>query len=124
MFGDLWQYYRDEPPLNDPNVIIDFPGNSASFQFKQRITGERENKVTKNAEITVPLKYLSKFWRTLEMLLINCWISHILNWSANCVTSSGTVANQATLFAITDTKCYVPVVTLSTQDNAKLLQNY
>ena len=55
------------------------------------------------------------------MLLINCEINLILTWSANCVLSK-TNANQATAFAITDTKLYVPVVTLSTQDNAKLLQ--
>ena len=69
----------------------------------------------------VPLKYLSNFWRTLEMLLINCEIDIILTWSANCVIVSTAVANQGTTFAITDTKVYVPVVTLSTQDIMKLL---
>ena len=60
----------------------------------------------------VPLKYLSKFWRTLEMPLINCEINLTLTWSAN----------QNASFAITNTRLYVPVVTLSTQENAKLLQ--
>ena len=69
----------------------------------------------------VPLKYLSNFWKTLEMPLINCEINLILIWSANCVTSNAD-ANQVTTFAITDTKLYVPVVTSSTEDNAKLLQ--
>ena len=69
----------------------------------------------------VPLKYLSNFWRTLEIPLINCDINLILTWSANCVITNA-VANQDTIFVITDTKLYVPVVTLSTQDNAKLLQ--
>ena len=69
----------------------------------------------------VPLKYLSNFWRTLEMPLISCEINLILTWPENYVISN-TAANQATTFAITDTKLYVPVVTLSTQDNAKLVE--
>ena len=69
----------------------------------------------------VPLKYLSNFWRTLEKPLINCEIDLILPWSTNCITSNA-VVDQATTFAITDTKLYVPVVTLSTQENVKLLQ--
>ena len=59
-----------------------------------------------------PLKYLSSFWRTLEMSSIICQIKFDLNWSKN----------QATTFSITDTKLYVPVVTLSTKDNAKVLE--
>ena len=69
----------------------------------------------------VSLKYLSNFWRTLEMLLINCKINLIQTWPANCVISNP-AANQYTTFAITDTKLYAPVVTLSTEDNAKLLE--
>ena len=56
------------------------------------------------------------------MPLINCEINLILTWSANCVIVSTDVANQNATFEITDTKLYVPVVTLSTQENAKLLQ--
>ena len=70
----------------------------------------------------VPLKYLSNFWRTLEMALINCEVNLMLTWSDNCVIVSTDTANQIATFAITDTKLYVPVVTLSTQDNAKLLE--
>ena len=55
------------------------------------------------------------------MPLINYEINFILMWSVNCVISNA-AENQATTFAITDTKLYVPVVALSTQDNAKLLQ--
>ena len=58
----------------------------------------------------VPLKYLSNFRSTLEMLLINCKINLILIWSQKCVLSNS--RNQATTFAITDTKLYVPVVTV------------
>ena len=69
----------------------------------------------------VPLKYLSNFWRTLEMPLINCEVELILNWSANCVIIYTNVNNQVPTFTITETNLYVPVVILSTQDNAKLL---
>ena len=55
------------------------------------------------------------------MPLINCEFNLILTWSANCVILYNDVANQGATFTITETKLYVPVVTLSTQDNAKLL---
>ena len=70
----------------------------------------------------VPLAYLSVFWRSLQLPLINCEVNLILTWPANCVIVSSNVANLSATFAITDTKLYDPVVTLSTQDNAKLLQ--
>ena len=56
------------------------------------------------------------------MPLINCEISLDLNWSENCVIVATNVAAQATTFSIPDTKFYIPVITLSTQDNAKLLE--
>ena len=70
----------------------------------------------------VPLKYLSNFWRTLEMPLINYEVNLILTWSSTCVLVATNIANQNATFAITDTKLYVPVVTLSTQENTKFLQ--
>ena len=69
----------------------------------------------------VPLKYLSNFWRTREMPLINCEVELILNWSENCVIIYTNIANEVPTFTITETNLYVPVVTLSTEDNAKLL---
>ena len=69
----------------------------------------------------VPLKYFSNFWRTLEMPLIICEVELKLNWSANCAIIYTDIANQVPTFTITETNLYVPVVTLSTQDNAKLL---
>ena len=69
----------------------------------------------------VPLKYLSNFWRTLEMPLINCEVNLILTWSSTCVIANSTGART---FKSTETKLYVSVVTLSTQDNAKLLQQF
>ena len=123
--GSLWQYYRDEPALDNNNNIIDCPAdndNSSSFKFKQQITGQTGNGGTKDVEIMVPLKYLSNFCRTLEMPLINCEISIQLKWSKNCILVAGTAANQNPEFKITDTKVYVPVVILSTQDKIKLLK--
>ena len=70
----------------------------------------------------LPLKYLDNFWRTLEMSLINCEISLQLKWSKNCILVAGTAANQYPRFQISDTKLYVPVVTLSVQENIKLLK--
>ena len=70
----------------------------------------------------VPLKYLSNFWRTLEMPLINCEIELILKWSANGVIIYTDINDQVATFTITETNLYVPVVSLSTQDNVKLLR--
>ena len=69
----------------------------------------------------VPLKYLSNFRRTLEMALINCEVNLILTWSTDCAIIYTNVANQIPTFAITETNLYVPVVTLSTQDNVNIL---
>ena len=70
----------------------------------------------------VQLKYLSTFWSTLVTPLINCEINLILTWSANFLIIDAPVQNQVRTFEITDTKLYVPVATLSTQGNSKLLQ--
>ena len=86
-----------------------------------KITGQTNNDGIINVEIMVPLKYLSYFWRTLEMPLINCEVELILTWSAGCAIIYTDVANQDPTFTIKETNLYVPVVTLSTQDNAKLL---
>ena len=121
--GSLWQYCKDIPARNDNNEITVFARNNLtdSFNFKLKFTGQTGNDGRKDIEIMVPLKYLSNFWRTLEMPLINCEVNLILTWSSTCVLISTGSANQAETFAITDTKLYVPVVTLSTQENAKLL---
>ena len=122
--GSLWQYYKDIPAKNNNNENIVFDANNLtySFSFKVKITGQTGNDGTKDAEIMVPLKYLSNFWRTLEMPLINCEVNVILTWSSTCVIVSAINANQVATFAITDTKLYVPVVTLSTRENAKFFQ--
>ena len=71
----------------------------------------------------VPLKYLSNFWRTFEIPFINFEVELILTWSANCVIIYTDIANQNPTFTITARNLYVPVVTLSTQDNTKFYSN-
>ena len=108
----LWQYYRDK----SNNDIT----NSESFKLKARVTGRAlVDDSTKDAETAVPFKYLSSFWRTLEMSLINCEINLVLTWSESSVITNSIGVE---LFTIINIKLYVPVVTLSTQDNTKLLQ--
>ena len=123
--GSLWQYCKEIPAVNNDGNIVDFNGANAtdSFNFKTKITGQTNDDGIINVEIMVPLKYLSNFWRTLEMSLINCEVEFILNRSTDCVIISTNVANQNPTFTITETNLYAPVVTLSTQDNAKLLPN-
>ena len=121
----LWQYCKDIPAVNNNNnAILDFTENNLtdSFNFNVKFSGPKGNGGTKNVEIMVPLKYLSNFWRTLEMSLINCEINLILTWSANCVIVSTNNVNQNATFAISNTRLYVSVITLSTQENAKLLR--
>ena len=69
-------------------------------------------------KIAIPLKYLSNFWGSLEISLINCKIHLELNWSKDCVMS--TIAD--TTLKITSTKLYVPIVTLSSKGNVKLVK--
>ena len=102
---------------NEPNYNL---ADSESFKSKIKITRKTPNNGNeKDVEIMVPLKYLSNFSRTLEMPLIDCEVNLILTWSSTCVITNPTGAGA---FEIIDTKLYVPVVTLSTQDNFKLLQ--
>ena len=101
--GSLWQYYKDEP--ND-NLA-----DSESFKSKVKIKGNTPvNGNTKDIEIIVPLKYLSNFWRTLEMPLINCEVNLILTWSSTCVITNSTGAGK---FATAGTELYAPVVNSS-----------
>ena len=110
----LWQYCKEIPAVNNVADIADFNGANAtdSFNFKTKITGQTNNDGRIDVEIMVPLKYLSNFWRTLEMPLINCEVELILTWSAGCVIIYTDVANQNPTFTITETNLYVPVVTL------------
>ena len=104
----------------DPeNVTTD---NLSSFKSKSSFiresTADVNNRVFTNVKIAVSLKYLSNFWRSLEMPLINCKIQLELNWNKDCVMS--TMIDKT--FKITNTKLYFPIVTLSSKDNAKLVK--
>ena len=112
----MWQYCKDTLAVGNNNATVNFSENNHTdlFHFKVKTNGQTGDDGTKNVEIMVPLKYLSNFWRNLEMPLINCEINLILTWSTNCVIVSTNVANQNATFEITDTKLYVPVVTLPT----------
>ena len=92
--------------------MLNITNNSSSFKYKSSFITNRNG-----VKIVVPLKYLSNFWRSLEMPLINCKDEFSLKWNENCILSS---AGTAATFTITDTKLYVPIVTLKSEDNAKL----
>ena len=121
--GGLYQFKRDKSPMNGDNnplnVALD---NSASFKYKaslleKAIDADGDDRSLKDAKIVVPLKYLSNFFRSLEMPLINCKIHLELNWTKDCVMSS---VAEAAIFKITSTKWYVPIITLATKDNVNL----
>ena len=121
----LWQYCKDIPArdANNEIIILSEDNTTDSFKFKAKSTGQTGNGGTKDVEIMVTLKYLSNFWRTLEMPLINCEVNLILTWSSNCVLVATAIQNKAATFEIiTDAKLYVHLVTLSTQENTKFLQ--
>ena len=117
----LYQYKRDEPP--EANAIDDLTvDNSNSFKYKVSLLGDpvvADNIAKRSVKIVVPLKYISNFFRSLEMPLINCKIKFNLTWKKVCVLS--TDAGNA-VFIINDTKMYVPVVTLSKEDNKDFLE--
>ena len=95
--GILWKYCKDIHPVNNNGNIVDFDGANAtdSFNFKTTIIGQTNNNGIINVEIMVPLKHLSKFWRTLDMPLINSEIELILTWSRNCVIIYTNVNNSS-----------------------------
>ena len=91
--------------------------------YKAKLLGNNEadnaDGILKNAIITVPLKYLSNFWRSREMPLVNCKVELKFKWRKYCLLSAAGTDNNID-FTIKDTKLYVPAVTLSARDNQKL----
>ena len=147
--GSLWNYYRDErnddenetnrlkTRINENKTI-----RSKPFEYKTKLTGSTPgNNHLINAEVFVPLKYLSNFWRSLDLPLINCEIELDLTWSKYCVISqvfrtfraADPNADPAVYEVVTETtgpkfqiindKRFVPVVTLSINDNIKFPEN-
>ena len=143
--GSLYNYYRYE--LSDDADDNNFDNikvvNSNTFKYKNKITGNTYNvdagaqgyDVNKNGtqevELAIPLKYLGNFWRALNIPLISCEVSLELKWDKNCVITSseqkdiggGNRDNAPTgaTLTINDCKLYVPAVTLSKDDEIKLL---
>ena len=119
----LYQYKRDEPPNNNVNLTAD---HSTSFKYKVNLldniaAADPDNaRIGRlNVKIVEPLKYLGNFFRSLEMPLINCKIKLNLTWKKECVLST---ADDDAAFIINDTKLYVPVVTLSKEDNKDFIE--
>ena len=102
--GSLWNYYRDQPsnPLST---------TSESFKYKTRIVGKTppNNDSLTDTEVVIPLKYLRNFWRNLDIPL-------------NAVLNPPVVPPSGATFQITDTKLYVPVITLSKENDIKPLE--
>ena len=128
----LYQYKRDESPEDD--AVADLTAdNLSSFKYKIKLLGNIPQLDADaalvgglNVKVVIPLKYLSNFFRSLEMPLINCKIKLNLTWKKECVLSTldddaGNPENNA-VFIINDTKLYVPVVTLSKEDNKDFLE--
>ena len=121
----LYQFKRDEPPEDD--AVADLTSdNSDSFKYKIKLLGNITEVAGNaagvrrlNVKIVVTLKYLSNFFRSLEMPLINCKIKLNLTWKKECVLSTGV---GKAVFIINDTKLHVPVVTLSKEDNKDFIE--
>ena len=117
----LYQYKRVEPP--EANAVADLTvNNSSSFKCKVSLLGNPvlDGNITKRSvKVVIPLKYLSNFFRSLEMPLINCKIKLNLTWKKECVLSN---QDGEAVFIINDTELYVPVVTLSKEDNKDFIE--
>ena len=128
----MYQFKRQEPLANNANL----DDISSSFEHKSGLLGPATNKridnngdrvlnqnennpVWKNAKIIVPLKYISSFFISLQLPLIDTKLYIQLNYTKNSVISDN---NGATTFKITKTELYIPVVTLKIEDNNKLNQ--
>ena len=147
--GSLYNYYRDELTNdNNNNFANRNVVNSSPFKYKNKIIGNTYNvdagaqgydvnrNGTQKIELAIPLKYLGNFWRALNVPLISCEVFLELKWIKNCVTTSlerrqvdagpPVVRDNAPTGAtpsISDCKLYVPVVTLSKDNEIKLLTN-
>ena len=120
--GNFWFYAKDE--ATNFNADISYDNDFKSIKYQAKLLGKtvtqavpnQANWILKNAAIAVPLKYLSNFWRSFKMPVINCKIELKLTWTKYCVLSAAgndnTNANPNNI-TIKETKLYVPVLTLS-----------
>ena len=150
--GSLYNYYRDELINDDIPAGNTFDNirvvNPNTFKYKDKIIGNTYNvdagadgydadkNGTQKVEIAIPLKYLNNFWRALNIPLTSCEVSLELKWDKNCVITSlqkrdieavrpARVGNSPTCAILEIDKCdlHVPTVTLSKDDEIKLLTN-
>ena len=128
--GGLWNYYRDEIDNLDDNA-----SDGQLFEYKTKIVGNRLERpgnerdanrppvLTLHVEVTIPLKYLSNFWKSLDLPLINCEKELDLSWTKDCVLIEQNNNITGVNFVITSTTLYFPVVSLSINDNINFLEN-
>ena len=92
-----------------------------SLVYKPKLIKGTDDNNVNNVKFVAHLKYVSNFFRSLELSLVNCKIDLELTWHKDCMTSSvNAAANQVVSFMIMDTKLYIPIVTLSSKDNTNL----
>ena len=141
--GSLWNYYREEEDNFNYNA-----SNVKSFKYKTKIAGKTQTRPAQpgsegdfdrparppvpnlSVEVTIPLKYLGNFWRSLDLPLIKYEVEFDLLWTKDCVlvecnNNNNNNNNNITgiNFKITSTTLYVPVVTLPINDNIKFFEN-
>ena len=136
--GSLYNYYRDE--LSDDADDSNFDNikvvNSNTFMYNVNAGADGcdvNKNGTQEVELAIPLKYLGNFWRALNIPLISCEVSLELKWDKNCVITSleqrdiggGNRDNAPTGATLVINYCqlYVPALTLSKDDEIKLLTN-
>ena len=134
--GTLWFYSKDGATNfnNDNNLwlAISNDDNFKYFKYKAKLLGNTEAEVAngnfRNATVAVPVKYLSYFWISFEIPLINCNVKLKIKWTKCCVLSLAANENNInenanvnnSIFNIKERKLYAPLVTLSARDNEKL----
>ena len=149
--GILWNYYRDQvnDSTNENNAANNrINGNKTvtgkSFEYKTKLVGTTpDDNNTLDAEVAIPLKYLSNFCRSFDLPLINCEVELDLSWSKECLISEISVVPRITGNADVNppvqevpsiqttaatlqkdnAKLYVPVVTFSINDNINFSEN-
>ena len=136
----LWNYYRDEPNSSADNNKTHSILDSKSFDYNANFmeNGMTHDNLTRHDfKIVIPQKHLSNFWRNLNVPLINCEVELIFIWLKNCVLINKSRRDadydadpivyeihnsEKGIFQIADPKLYVPVVTLSKENDIKLLE--
>ena len=149
--GILWNYYRDQvnDSTNENNAANNrINGNKTitgkSFEYKTKLVGTTpDDNNTLDAEVAIPLKYLSNFCRSFDLPLINCEVELDLSWSKECLISEisivpritgnadvnppvqevPSIQTTAATLQKDNAKLYVPVVTFSINDNINFSEN-